>query len=78
LFCTRQFQHSKVPAGHVPTTWIVTTRSRDAEIDKGRKDNTPGGKAIKWWPQTNELKDARVVVYALPRDRTKNPWEVAP
>jgi hypothetical protein len=72
----REAKNPKVPAGHVPTTWVVTTRSRDAEIDKGRKDNVLSGAAtpIKWWPETSDVKEARVVVYSQPRDWAKNPW----
>jgi Dolichyl-phosphate-mannose-protein mannosyltransferase len=74
----RENQIFNIAPERVPTTWVVTTRSRDAEIDAKRQENvlSDQAKLIKWWPETSDLKQARVVVYSQPRDPVKNPWGV--
>jgi 4-amino-4-deoxy-L-arabinose transferase-like glycosyltransferase len=76
----RENEKAKVPAGCVPTTWVVTTRSRDGEIDAKRVENVLSDQAtpIKWWPVASDVRQARVVVYSQPRDPRKNPWQVGP
>ena len=66
-----------LPADHVPTTWTVATRSRDTEIAKARPDAPAGATAVKWWPETSDLENARVVIYSQPRDWNTNRWKKA-
>ncbi len=76
----REGKNPVLPAGYVPTTWVVVTnRSRDAEIGVKHAGNVLSDQAtpIKWWPETSDLKQARLVVYSQPRDSQRNPWAVA-
>ena len=61
-----------LPAEQVPTTYVVVTRSRDAEIDAKRQ--LVGENARVVWPAPNQLAKSRVIVYAQPRDYVRNPW----
>ncbi|HZZ82269.1 MAG TPA: glycosyltransferase family 39 protein [Gemmataceae bacterium] len=63
-----------LPMEYVPTTWTVLTRSRDTEIAKHQTEASVPGRAVKWWPESSDLQNARVVVYSQPRDWDKNRW----
>src|SRR6516162_6483488 len=60
------------PPGVVPLTYVVITRSRDAEINADRRKMeeyavSAGGQEVFHWPDDGSVAAARVVVYVLPR-----------
>jgi hypothetical protein len=69
-----------LPKGYQPTCYVVVTRSKDMEIDLGRTENEASqkGRLVYQWPENKSFAEARVVVYAQPRDWVKNPWTVEP
>jgi transglutaminase-like putative cysteine protease len=71
-----------LPKRFQPTCYVVVTRSKDADIDLNRKGTEneikQKGKLVYHWPETRPLEEARVVIYAQPRDWEKNPWTVEP
>jgi hypothetical protein len=70
-----------LPPGYQPTCFVVMTRSSDAEIGKKRdeleKELRAAGPIVYHWPENRSAEQARVVVYARPRDYAKYPWYVA-
>jgi hypothetical protein len=68
--------------GYQPTCYTVVTRSKDSEVDSGRKEKEEeirrAATVVYQWPENKQLEDARVVIYAQPREMSKNPWRVAP
>jgi hypothetical protein len=79
-FTFREYDVPRLPPDHVPTSYVVTTRSRDPQInaDRAAAAITSKAKIVFVWPQDSDLERARVVVYAQPRDFKKNPWHKAP
>ncbi len=71
-----------LPKGYQPTCYVVVTRSKDVEIGLSRNaaesNASQKGKLVYQWPENKSLEEARVVVYAQPRDRKTNPWTVEP
>ncbi len=67
-----------VPNGYQPTCYVVVTRSKDAEIGTARnekEDHLRKHATLAYhWPENRPLEEARVVVYAEPRDPKRNPW----
>jgi hypothetical protein len=73
---------SPLPPGVQPTCYYVRTRSRDPEINQhrleGEKELRDKQARLVWqWPETVTAANARVVIYALPRDPQRYPWRVA-
>jgi hypothetical protein len=66
--------------GYVPTTYVVTTRSRDPEIGLKRNSEvlTQDARVVYHWPEQESLEKARVVVYAQARSFERNPWTKGP
>jgi hypothetical protein len=71
-----------IPKGVQPKYYVVVSRSKDPESDKVRKNKEDHVRAraarVYHWPEGSTWDDARVVIYAEPRDFTTNPWRVAP
>jgi hypothetical protein len=71
-----------IPKGVRPTYYVVVSRSKEPESDKVRKVKEDHVRAraarVFRWPENSTWEDARVVIYAGPRDFTTNPWRVAP
>jgi hypothetical protein len=68
-------------ADYHPVCYVVMTRSRDADvaakrIAKEQKLQRRGG-IVYHWPTDRAADQARVVVYAVPRDPRRHPWKVA-
>jgi hypothetical protein len=69
------------PPDYRPLCYVVMTRSRDPEVAaqrlaKERKLKRRGRLAYHW-PTDKSVEQARVVVYAVPRDPRRHPWKVA-
>lgn len=71
-----------VPPGHIPTCFVVMTRSRNRAVAEERNETeaglrNQGGRIVYHWPVEKQQDQAKVVVYALPRDFRAYPWKVA-
>jgi hypothetical protein len=69
------------PPDYRPLCYVVMTRSRDPEVagqrlGKERKLKRRG-RLVYHWPLDRAIEEARVVVYAVPRDPRRHPWSVA-
>jgi 4-amino-4-deoxy-L-arabinose transferase-like glycosyltransferase len=58
-----------------PTCFIVVTRSRDAEQDGQGKYVSADARVVFTWPNNSPPEQARIVVYAQPRDPRTHPWK---
>jgi len=71
-----------LPKGYQPTCYVVVTRSKDFESEGIRKDKEveirQHAKLVYQWPENRSWEEARVIIYAQPRDMQQNPWTVAP
>ena len=79
------FEEGKEPVlhrGYQPTCYVVLTRSKDSDIDGDRKEKEDEirrrAKLVYQWPEDRSLEEARVVIYAQPREMRIHPWTVAP
>jgi Dolichyl-phosphate-mannose-protein mannosyltransferase len=70
------------PADYRPTCYVVMTRSQDPKVAAERKRwerwwKSSNAIIVHQWPATATVQQARVVIYALPRDPRTQPWTVA-
>ena len=84
-YAKQVFEEGKTPVlprGYQPTCYVVVTRAKDVEMDQSRKGKEnevrQQGRLVYQWPENQSPEEARVVIYAQPRDWNKNPWSVAP
>jgi hypothetical protein len=77
-------EHKEPPAppGYRPTCYVVMTRSQDPKVDAIRKIwewrwKLSNASIVHHWPATASVQQARVVIYALPRDPRTQPWVIA-
>jgi hypothetical protein len=70
------------PPDYQPKSFVVMTRSRDPEVamERQKKERilSKRGRLVYHWPPERSAAEARVVVYAVPRDPRAYPWKVAP
>jgi hypothetical protein len=70
-----------LPKGSQPTCYVVLTRSQDADIsvERRKKEEEIRARArpVYSWPANRSWDEARVVIYAQPRDFKKQPWTEA-
>lgn len=71
-----------VAAACRPTCYVVITRSHDPKVAKirdrwERRLQFSKGKIVHHWPASKSAEEARIVIYALPRDPKTHPWRVA-
>jgi hypothetical protein len=72
-----------LPRGAQPTCYCVRTRSRDPEINQKRLEGEEtlrqkDARLVWHWPANVTVENARVVIYALPRDPKQFPWREGP
>jgi len=69
------------PPDYQPLCYVVMTRSRDPEVAAARlakeRKLKRRGSLVYHWPRDRTVEEARVVVYAVPRDPRRHPWKVA-
>lgn len=68
-----------LPKDHQSKCWVVTTRSRDPEIDARRMAGVFSEKAKLegTWPEGSDIARARIVIHSQPREYKKHPWRIA-
>ncbi len=69
-----------LPVDHESICYVVTTRSRDVDIDAKRQTAkiAPDARIVFVWPPHSDAATARVIVYAQRRSFKTHPWRVAP
>jgi hypothetical protein len=79
-------EHKEPPVArdYQPICYVVKTRSQDPKIDAIRKQweqqlrlSNATATIVHHWPATATVQQARVVIYALPRDSRRQPWTIA-
>ena len=68
-----------IPTGYEPKCYIVKTCSRDPLVDSYRQAGLIrlDAKVVYIWPEQAAQEDARIIVYAQPREQSRNPWKEA-
>jgi 4-amino-4-deoxy-L-arabinose transferase-like glycosyltransferase len=76
------FQEGREPAfarDHPSKCYVVTTRSRDPLVDSVRQSATiaKDAEVVYYWPEHDDIDNARVLVHVQPRRYEEYPWPLA-
>lgn len=79
FFSGMLFQEGREPnfaADHPSKSYVVTTRSRDPQLDVTRQAKlAPDAKVVYWWPEQSTPDRARVIVHVQARSFQDHPWK---